>query len=706
MDNYLWHTSQLGDALIALTKRLGWKNEEIQLSNISSEVENQKEKINNRITSLAEMIGIKAEPVMIQYDGIENLLRKAPPAIFRIQKENQAYLLIALNSRGEMLEVLGKDLLKHKLSIGTIRSIFCREIETPVRDEIDELLDDAGIAQRQKSKAREVLLKERIGKKWIGDCWIIRQSLSESLRQRARHAHVPARAALLIFSYLVYYSLWLFSWWLIGRGVLQGHIDFSLVIAWGLALLTLVPLKMAIRWLQGILSINVGCLIKQKLFYGALNLNPDSIRHQGIGQLMGHVAESEKLETMAINGGLTGILAIIEIVLAAYVLAMGFGGLFHLFMLAVWLIVTLLITWSFYLKRKKWTDCRLSMTHNLVERMVGHRTRLVQEPPAKWHEAEDQELNHYGDVSHRADRLAILLTSFIPRGWIVLALISFIPILSFRNPSPASMAVAVGGILLAYKALQKFTISLNKITGAIIAWNYLKAFFEAASQSESPTALHLISSEDSTAINDSRSLLYLRDLDFSHVTSSKKVLDGCNLKISLGDRLLLQGPSGGGKSTLVSLLTTLRKPKAGFLLLKGLDEKTWGANRWRKQVVAAPQFHENRILSGTFAFNLLMGRDWPPSQNDLDEAEALCHDLGLGRLLEQMPAGMMQMVGESGWQLSHGEKSRVYIARALLQNAPLNILDESFAALDPETLKGVLKCVEERAKSLLVIAHP
>jgi len=706
MDNYLWHTSQLGDALTALTKHLGWEIREIQLSTALSDGENHSERINDRITFLAEMIGIKAEPVMVQYDGIENLLQKAAPAIFRIKKDNQSLLLIVLHSRGEMLEVLGKDLLKHKLSTRVIRSLFCHDIEMPVLGEIDELLDDAGIAQRQKSKAREILLKERIGKKWIGDCWIIRQSLSESLRQRARHAHIPVRAILLLLCHLVYYSLWLFSWWLIGKGVLQGHIDSGWLIAWGLTLLSLVPLKMMIRWLQGILSINIGCLIKQKLFYGALNLNPDSIRNQGIGQLMGHVAESEKLETMAINGGLTGTLAIIEIVLAAYVLAMGFGGLFHVVMLAVWMIITLLITWSFYLKRKKWTDYRLSMTHSLVERMVGHRTRLVQESPTQWHETEDHELNYYGDISHRVDRLVISLTSFIPRGWIVLALISFIPILSFRNPSPASMAVAIGGTLLAYQALQKLTTSLSKITGAIIAWNYLKAFFESASQSEFSKVPLLTHSEDSAALNDTRSLLYLRDLDFSYVTSSKKILDSCNLKISLGDRLLLQGPSGGGKSTLVSLLTALRKPKAGFLLLKGLDEKTWGAKRWRKQVVAAPQFHENRILTGTFAFNLLMGREWPPSQNDLDEAEALCRELGLGRLLNQMPAGMMQMVGETGWQLSHGEKSRVYIARALLQNAPLNILDESFAALDPETLKDVLKCVEERAKSLLVIAHP
>ena len=84
----------------------------------------------------------------------------------------------------------------------------------------------------------------------------------------------------------------------------------------------------------------------------------------------------------------------------------------------------------------------------------------------------------------------------------------------------------------------------------------------------------------------------------------------------------------------------------------------------------------------------------------------ICRELGLGDLLERMPAGFQQMVGESGWQLSHGERSRLYIARALLQQADLIILDESFAALDPENLHRALQCVLRRAPTVLVIAHP
>jgi ABC-type multidrug transport system fused ATPase/permease subunit len=142
------------------------------------------------------------------------------------------------------------------------------------------------------------------------------------------------------------------------------------------------------------------------------------------------------------------------------------------------------------------------------------------------------------------------------------------------------------------------------------------------------------------------------------------------------------------------------------LLVAGLDRHSLGGEEWRRRVVAAPQFHENHVLTGSFAFNALMGRSWPPRPEDLIEVENVCRGLGLGELLNRMPSGVLQVIGETGWQLSHGERSRLYIARALLQDAHLVVLDESFAALDPESLQRALHYVLERANALLVIAHP
>ncbi len=196
-----------------------------------------------------------------------------------------------------------------------------------------------------------------------------------------------------------------------------------------------------------------------------------------------------------------------------------------------------------------------------------------------------------------------------------------------------------------------------------------------------------------------------RELVFRYSDRAQPVLRGANLRIAAGDRVVLEGASGGGKSTLVSILAGVREPNSGIVLINGLDRKTLGAPEWTRRLAAAPQFHDNHVLAETFAFNLFLGRPTVLGPADFDEAQAICDELGLGSLLERMPAGMLQMVGETGWQLSHGERSRLYIARALLQNAELVVLDESFAALDPENLKRAVECVIKRARSLLVIAH-
>jgi ATP-binding cassette, subfamily B, bacterial len=204
----------------------------------------------------------------------------------------------------------------------------------------------------------------------------------------------------------------------------------------------------------------------------------------------------------------------------------------------------------------------------------------------------------------------------------------------------------------------------------------------------------------------SQPILEAHELAYGYSDRGKSVLSGGSLSLWAGDRVILEGPSGSGKSTLAALLVGLRQPTTGIILLRGLDQHTLGLEAWRRQIVVAPQFHENHVLSAPFAFNLLMARRWPPHAADLADAENICKELGLGPLLQRMPGGMFQMVGEMGWQLSHGERSRLFIARALLQEAEVVILDESFAALDPETLQRALLCVLERAKTLVVIAHP
>ena len=460
--------------------------------------------------------------------------------------------------------------------------------------------------------------------------------------------------------------------------------------------------------MQGLIAIGAGGLLKQRLLSGALRLEPDEIRHQGVGQLLGRVIEAEAVESLALSGGFLALVSGIELVMAALVLGTGAGGWLHALLLGGWVTCTCCIGWQYFWRRRHWTETRLGMTHDLVERMIGHRTRLAQEARERWHEGEDQALARYLELSGTMDRSGALLLALAPRGWLVLGLLGLAPAFVSGHGSPALLAVGLGGLLLAFRALQKLAAGLSHLAGAAISWAQVAPLFHAAARPEvqgSPD-FALASGSTRARSGNEQTVIEAHDLVFRYRDRGEPVLKGVNLRVSAGDRLLVEGPSGGGKSTLASLLIGLRRPESGLLLLNGLDRQTLGSAGWRRWVVAAPQFHENHVLTGTFAFNLLMGRRWPPQPGDVEEAEALCGALGLGDLLGRMPAGLLQMVGETGWQLSHGEKSRLYIARALLQGAELVVLDESFAALDPENLRRALGCVLDRASTLLVIAHP
>ena len=346
-------------------------------------------------------------------------------------------------------------------------------------------------------------------------------------------------------------------------------------------------------------------------------------------------------------------------------------------------MISLAIGWRYYVHRKRWTGSRLEMTHDLVEQMVGHRTRLVQERPECLHEEEDHAIEDYLTLSQSMDRGSIFLSVFLSRGWLVAGIAGLSPAFVSGQDSVALIAVGVGGVLLAFQAFSTLSVSMFQLADAAVAWGKAKPLFEAATRKKAGDAtVFAIPPRDVKAgAKTVPEIIHAHDLVFRYQRQGSPVLRACNL------------------------LTGLRLPESGLLLLRGFDHSTLGSQGWRRLVACAPQFHENYVFTGTLAFNLLMGRGWPPQGKDFQEAEDICRELGLGDMLDRMPAGILQVVGETGWRLSHGERSRVYIARALLQNADLVILDESFGALDPETLQQVMKCVLERSRTLMVIAH-
>ena len=699
-----WPASRLGEALEALARHSGLAEGADAPELPGGPASTDDQQLDAWVGAAAAMSGFEAEPVEAPFSEIDQLIRGGAPALLRLTGTRQ--FLALLRTRRGTVTVVGADLACHNASVATVRGALCREVEAQLEPAIDQLLQRAGVPRRRQARARQTILRDRLAAARLQGSYLLRLPPGASLWRQLSQARMPRQVFAFLGGHLVQYLIMMLAWWVLGRSALQGNLDHGWMVAWALLLITVIPFQLLVMWSQGRLAIGVGGLLKQRLLSGAMRLDPEEIRHQGAGQLLGRVMESGAVESMALSAGLLGVLSVMELALAMSVLVLGAGGGLHGVLLVAALAGTLVLGWQMYRRTNAWTESRLEMTHDLVERMVGHRTRLVQERRERWHDGEDQALERYMELSARLDHTAIWLTGLVQRGWMILGVLGLAPAFISGQGTATTLAIGLGGVLLASQALSKLVGSMSSITGVAIAWRQVAPLYHAAARryrrGTSAAALAAIYTPPPTQT----AVIQAQELVFRYRDRGAPVLRGCTLDIRAHDRLLLEGPSGGGKSTLASVLTGIREPESGLLLAGGLDMQTLGLEGWRRAVVAAPQFHENHVLTGTFAFNLLMGRCWPATDEDLAEAEGICRELGLGKLLDRMPAGLQQVVGDTGWRLSHGERSRLFIARALLQGADLVVLDESFAALDPESLDLALRCVLERGPTLLVIAHP
>lgn len=709
LETLSWPMAKLGEAIEALGRRAGLSPHAVQAPVPPQDVDG-----NPNGASLGEWIGLaathfglEAEPVEVPHTEGQALLSHANAVLLPLPSEGELRFLALFGGR-RSVSVLAPTLKVHQVRYAVIHTALFAGLEAQHVESVDWVLNTARISTRRRQGARATILREQLGPRMRFCCWLLRLPPRANIWRQACQARLPRCLLALLGAHTLQYILLLMAWWLVGRGALQGELDVAWLMAWVLLLFTLIPFRLLVTWLQGRFSIVAGGLLKQRLLAGALHLEPEEVRHQGAGQLLGRVLEAEAVESLSLSGGLQALVAVVELVMATIVVGLGAGGGLHVVLLLGWIACAGVLAWQYIRSRRSWTDTRLTLTHDLVERMVGHRTRLAQEVRGRWHDGEDQALERYLPVAQTMDRWSVLMMGLTPRGWLVLALLGLAPDFIAGQASPVALAVSLGGILMAYRALHTLAASLVHLASAAIAWCQIAPLFHAATRSEAsgtPTFAFTNGARPHQT-RKNHPVLEAHDLVFRYREHGAPILDGCNLRLHMGERLLLQGPSGEGKSTLASLLVGLRQPESGLLLLRGLDQPTLGAQGWRRRVVAAPQFHENHIFAGTFAFNLLLGRRWPTTDHDLHEAEALCRELGLGALLDRMPGGMQQVVGETGWQLSHGEQSRIYIARTLLQHADVVVLDESFAALDPDTLQLALRCVRDRAATLIVIAHP
>ncbi|HLT35625.1 MAG TPA: ATP-binding cassette domain-containing protein, partial [Enhygromyxa sp.] len=544
------------------------------------------------------------------------------------------------------------------------------------------------------------------GRGALPEVWALRPSAVTGLRRQLVLAGLHRHALALAGLYLARIGVFACCWWILGRSALQGTIEAEILLAWGLALATYVGVDALVQWVRDHLLLEINARYRRKILHGATRLSLSSSQSLGSGQLLGRVFETEALDTLVVNAGISGLMAAIDIGFALALLLMIPGARLLAVALLAWLLLALIRAVPIYRIQRDWTLARIAMSERVVENLLGRRTRAVQAIAAERHHAEDRELERYVEISARIDAAETSFEVVTARGWLVVALLALTVIAAGQGMSSGPIVAAVGAVLLAFQALTRFTASVHLAAALAIAWARAKLLYRASEATE-PVGNPEVLEVERTAVGHERPgqpLLITSGLSLRSADNRAAIVEDASVTVAVGDQILLTGPSGGGKSSLAVLLAGLATPSSGGLQLRGLDVATTGPQEWSRRVAYVPPFGRNHVFSDSFAYNLLPGH-WPPGPGDLERAEQVCVELGLGPLLDRMPGRLQQIVGETGWRLSHGEQARLFLARALLQRAELVLLDESFGALDPETMRQCLDCVRRRCPALVVISH-
>ncbi|MFC7370626.1 ABC transporter ATP-binding protein [Fictibacillus iocasae] len=246
-------------------------------------------------------------------------------------------------------------------------------------------------------------------------------------------------------------------------------------------------------------------------------------------------------------------------------------------------------------------------------------------------------------------------------------------------------------------------ICANELQRMLRNWLSVRRTGPALDRSEQLLSEAPGSSEDAGGIVPAQSaaMLEFDNVQFSYPGKQQNIFSGLSFKVSPGEAVALVGPSGSGKSTVVDLLLKLYEPSNGAVKVDGVNIALIDTKWLRAQYAVVSQ--DVQLRNGTLRDNLIIGN------KHADDAALICalRDSGLGDYFESLSNGLDTPVGERGSLLSGGQKQRLSLARALVKDAPILILDEASSALDPITETLVNEAVAKRRakQTVIVISH-
>ena len=255
-----------------------------------------------------------------------------------------------------------------------------------------------------------------------------------------------------------------------------------------------------------------------------------------------------------------------------------------------------------------------------------------------------------------------------------------------------SFASFVTSLLLLYKPTKTLGNTLTNLQGVFVAMSRVFELFDLKPQIHSPA--------NPVKLNGLNSSIDFKNVNFEYEQDTP-VLKDFSLHVNKGETIALVGNSGGGKSTVVSLLPRFYDVTSGELDFDGVDLRNFNLDELRQNISFV--FQDNFLFSGTIKENILMGNEHA-TEEEIKKVVAMAH---LDEFAHSLENGLDTFVGERGTTLSGGQRQRVAIARAMLKDAPIVILDEATSALDNKSEAIVQKALDNliQNKTVFVIAH-
>jgi ATP-binding cassette subfamily B protein len=219
---------------------------------------------------------------------------------------------------------------------------------------------------------------------------------------------------------------------------------------------------------------------------------------------------------------------------------------------------------------------------------------------------------------------------------------------------------------------------------------------------ETPEVEATLATQPASTLARLRGEVAFEDVHFAYpARPGVEVLQGIELHAQPGQKIAIVGPSGAGKSTLLSLLLRLHDPTRGRIVIDGRDARDYPLTDLRNQLSLVPQ--EVLLFGGSIADNIAYGRPGA-SQAEIEEAARLAN---AHAFIQAFPEGYQTTVGDRGIQLSGGQRQRIAIARAILRNPAILILDEATSSLDSESERLIQEALETlmQGRTSFLIAH-